>query len=75
MGMWAVFTLFGLIFTMRYAARIKANPMLSLSYQSDLRQRNQQSSQVVTQYQTLDSVILLAFFAGLGWIHLGRDQS
>ena len=71
MGMWAVFTLFGLVFTMRYAARIKANPTLSLSYESDLRQRDQQSSQVVTQYQTLDSVILLAFFAGLGWIIWG----
>jgi len=71
MVMWAVFTLFGLVFTMRYAAKIKANPALSLSYQSDLRQRSQHSAQVISQYQLLDSVILLAFFAGLGWIIWG----
>ena len=71
MVMWAVFTLFGLVFTIRYAAKIKANPTLSLSYQSDLRQRTQHNAQVVSHYQTLDSVILLTFFAGLGWIIWG----
>lgn len=71
MGMWAVFTLFGLIFTMRYAARIKAQPQLSLSYLSDLQQRSQQNKQITSAYRRLDSLILLVFFAGLGWIIWG----
>ncbi len=42
-GMWAVFTLFGIIFTMKYAAKIKANPELSLSFASDQKLRAEQS--------------------------------
>ncbi len=70
-GMWVVFTLFGLVFTMRYATRIKANPAASLSFASDERQRASQRSQVQAQYSWLDSLILLTFFAGLGWIVWG----
>jgi uncharacterized ion transporter superfamily protein YfcC len=71
MVMWLVFTLFGMGFTMRYAARIKAKPELSLSYHSDEKQRKVQSAQVQSDYNYLDSLILLAFFSGLGWIIWG----
>jgi uncharacterized ion transporter superfamily protein YfcC len=71
MVMWLVFTLFGLIFTMRYAAKVKANPQSSVSFHSDSALRTQQSSQVQTQYSALDSVILALFFLGLGWIIWG----
>jgi uncharacterized ion transporter superfamily protein YfcC len=69
--MWLVFTLFGIVFTMRYASKVKANPQLSLSYQSDSKLRTQQNNQVQAKYSTLDSVILMLFFAGLGWIIWG----
>ncbi|WP_214000400.1 putative basic amino acid antiporter YfcC [Arsukibacterium sp.] len=69
--MWLVFTLFGVIFTMRYAARIKRDPASSLSFTSDQQLRSQQQQQAVNSYSTIDSVILLAFFAGLIWIIWG----
>lgn len=71
MVMWLVFTLFGIVFTMRYASKVKANPQLSLSYQSDSKLRTQQNNQVQAKYSNLDSVILMLFFAGLGWIIWG----
>ena len=70
-AMWAVFTLFGIVFTMRYAAKIKAQPELSLSFTSDQKLRSAQSDSAKHQYNVLDSVILLAFFAGLIWIIWG----
>ncbi|MBV2129648.1 putative basic amino acid antiporter YfcC [Arsukibacterium indicum] len=69
--MWLVFTLFGVIFTMRYAARIKREPESSLSFESDQKLRSQQQQQAVNSYSTIDSMILLAFFAGLVWIIWG----
>lgn len=72
--MWAVFTLFGIIYTMRYAARIKATPESSLSFATDQRLRQQQSSSVQHRYNGLDSLILLLFFAGLCWIIWGVTQ-
>lgn len=71
MVMWAVFTLFGIIFTMRYAARIKADPERSLSFSTDQKLRAQQSADAKNEYSMVDSVILLAFFAGLIWIIWG----
>ncbi|MEO3867065.1 putative basic amino acid antiporter YfcC [Rheinheimera fenheensis] len=70
-AMWAVFTLFGIIFTMKYAAKIKAQPELSLSFASDQKLRSEQSESAKNQYNGLDSIILLAFFAGLIWIIWG----
>lgn len=70
-AMWMVFTLFGMAFTMRYAAKIKANPKQSLSYVTDQKLRAQQSAEAKTSYNWLDSIILLVFFAGLIWIIWG----
>lgn len=70
-AMWGVFTLFGIVFTMRYAAKIKAQPELSLSFTSDQKLRSAQRDSAKNQYNALDSVILLAFFAGLIWIIWG----
>ena len=33
--MWIFFTSFGIIYTMRYAKKVKANPELSISYETD----------------------------------------
>ncbi|MDP4527984.1 putative basic amino acid antiporter YfcC [Alkalimonas delamerensis] len=72
-GLWFVLTLFGMVFTMRYAKRIKANPELSPSYQSDLevKAKQQNTAQEHSHYTGVDTLILLAFFAGLGWIIWG----
>ncbi|MEE2001740.1 putative basic amino acid antiporter YfcC [Alkalimonas sp. MEB108] len=72
-GLWLVLTVFGTIFTMRYASRIKANPELSPSYASDVRVKAQQQGkqQEHSHYTGVDTVILLAFFAGLSWIIWG----
>lgn len=71
MVMWVVFTLFGIMYTVRYANRVKANPASSLSFTSDQRLRQQQNAQVQSQFNRLDALILLVFFAGLGWIIWG----
>ncbi|MDP5137665.1 putative basic amino acid antiporter YfcC [Rheinheimera baltica] len=70
-AMWFVFTTFGIVFTMRYAAKIKAAPETSLSYHTDQKLRAQQTADAKHQYSALDSTILLAFFAGLVWIIWG----
>ena len=70
-AMWLVFTLFGIMFTLRYATKIKHQPELSLSFNSDQSIRQQQSASAQHSYNRLDSLILLAFFAGLSWIIWG----
>ncbi|MCC5851961.1 MAG: putative basic amino acid antiporter YfcC, partial [Alkalimonas sp.] len=71
--LWVVLTLFGMLFTMRYAKRIKAKPELSPSYHSDLevKAKQQNTAQEHSHYTGVDTLILLAFFAGLGWIIWG----
>lgn len=59
--MWSIFTLVGLIFTMRYAAKIKQAP--DTSKQTDI--------QAKTNYTNTDSVILLLFFAAIVWVIWG----
>ena len=72
-ALWVVLTLFGMLFTMRYAKRVKANPELSPSYHSDLevKAKQQNTAQEHSHYTGVDTAILLAFFAGLGWIIWG----
>ena len=57
--LWLLFTLFGIIFTMRYAAKIKKNPELSVSFESDQKLRAQQQEQQNSQFGKLDAAILL----------------
>ena len=59
-GMWAVFTVVGLIFTMRYAAKIKQ------------AKGNVEAATVnAGSYNHIDSLILSIFFAGIGWVIWG----
>lgn len=69
--MWLVFTLFGMAYTMRYAAKVRANPKMSLSFAMDQRQRLAQPRMEDSQFSRLDQLILFAFFLGLGWIIWG----
>lgn len=71
MLLWLVFTLFGIIFTLRYAARIKQQPKLSLSFATDEKLRNQQQQQQKSTFGLLDAAILTVFVAGIGWVIWG----
>lgn len=70
-AMWAVFTTVGIAFTMRYGAKVKANPESSLCYQSDFHFRRQHDSQLQAQYGIVDTLILLTLLAGIGWVIWG----
>ncbi len=72
MTIWAIFTTWGLFFTMRYAKRIKANPTLSLSYDSDQKQKaNQPAQDLTSQFDWVDKSILIAFALGVVWVIWG----
>lgn len=70
---WLVFTLLGLLFTLNYAAKIKANPEKSLSYHSDLQLKTQLQQQQLQHatFDWVDKVILLLFSSGISWIIWG----
>lgn len=71
MTMWAVFTLWGIVFTVRYAKRIKLNPEQSLSYVSDQKSLSKQDTQAQNKFGLLDKLILLTFLAGVTWVIWG----
>lgn len=71
--MWAVFTLFGIAYLMRYAARVKSDPALSLSRASDLRHfaNPGQATEAAAPLQRGDGLILLILAAGMVWVTWG----
>ncbi|ABV87002.1 putative basic amino acid antiporter YfcC [Shewanella pealeana] len=70
--MWASFTLMGLIFTMRYAAKVKATPTHSFSFQSDSYFReNLKDSKLESRFNFGDILVLLTIFATVAWIIWG----
>lgn len=70
MFIWLCLTLFGVLFTMRYAAKIKRQPELSLSFSSDEKLRGQQQQQQ-SVFSALDAAILTVFVAGIAWVIWG----
>lgn len=70
MIMWMLFTLIGLAYTLIYAARVKADPTRSLSYQSDAHFRDVQR-EVKVEFGLTDISILLVLLAGIGWVIWG----
>ncbi len=71
--MWAVFTTFGIVFLLRYAARIKADPTKSLAFASD--QRHFATAKVddgaAPALQRGDALILALLGAGMVWVTWG----
>ncbi|MBD1584619.1 putative basic amino acid antiporter YfcC [Pseudoalteromonas sp. S16_S37] len=57
---WLVFTLFGLIFTVRYASSVKQTSS-----------NTQQQNTLPTALDTADKAILLTFVLGIGWVVWG----
>ncbi|SUI50918.1 C4-dicarboxylate anaerobic carrier [Shewanella putrefaciens] len=70
--MWVGFTLFGIIFTMRYAHRIQKNPNLSYSYQSDAFFREHHANTTLeSRFNLGDGLILFTLVLTMIWVIWG----
>ena len=61
-AMWAIFTVVGMVFTMRYGKKVKTTPQMSLSYHTDSHFREQQQAQIDADFTHVDTLILLTLF-------------
>jgi len=68
-ALWCVFTTLGVVFTMRYARKIKQQPSLSPCYISDQQATTQKANTV--NYTIVDSVLLTTFLLGIIWVIWG----
>ncbi len=67
--LWTVFTIAGVVFTMRYASKIKENPSLSPCYnysQESLTKLDNKAS-----FTAVDSALLTTFLVGILWVIWG----
>lgn len=71
MGLWVAFTLIGMLFTMAYAARIKANPELSYSRRTDAFFRKQELSETASRWNIGDTLVMLTVLAATIWVIWG----
>jgi uncharacterized ion transporter superfamily protein YfcC len=74
MIMWAIVTAFGAAFVMWYGQRVKKNPVLSPSYESDAYFRAHAANKDGAASVKLglgNSLVLLSFLAGIAWIIWG----
>lgn len=70
--MWAGFTLMGIIFTMRYGAKIRATPSLSYSYHSDKYFRDHQShASLDSRFNWGDILVLSSILVTVVWVIWG----
>ncbi len=69
---WFGFTLMGLIFTMRYANKIKLKPLYSFSYHSDAYFReNQSKASLDSRFNLGDILVLVTIIATIVWVIWG----
>jgi len=76
MTLWTIFTIWGVVFTMRYARAIKLQPSKSLSYEQDKRNserqnNDKQNTTVETEFNWTDRSILILFAFGISWVIWG----
>lgn len=72
MAMWAIFTLLGIVYTWRYAARIKKDPLKSPAYASDEYFRNDMKNHDLNvKFSLGHSLVILTIVAGIAWIVWG----
>ncbi|MCE9679569.1 putative basic amino acid antiporter YfcC [Shewanella sp. AS1] len=70
--MWAGFTLMGILFTMRYGARIRREPSSSYSYESDSYFREHQSNASLdSRFNLGDKLVLLTILLTVIWVIWG----
>ena len=69
LALWSVFTVVGVVFTMRYAHKIKQQPNLSPCFNSKEPIINSQTNSV--SFKLTDGVLLSAFLLGIVWVIWG----
>jgi len=67
--LWTVFTTLGVVFTMRYASKIKEEPSLSPCYNSNQDEVTQSENNA--SFTAVDSVLLTTFLVGILWVIWG----
>lgn len=70
MGVWAIFTLFGLLFTLWYANKVKNNPDYSPCPDANTFFKSQQQK-IESHFSWVDTAVLMVFFAGILWVIWG----
>ncbi|MDD4835716.1 MAG: putative basic amino acid antiporter YfcC [Dethiosulfovibrio sp.] len=73
MAMWAGFTLVGILYTMRYAEKVKADPTSSLCYETDsfFRENVEKGKEIESHFGLGHMLVVLALFAGIAWVIWG----
>ncbi|OEE83066.1 hypothetical protein A1OQ_00500 [Enterovibrio norvegicus FF-162] len=71
MTMWAGFTLIGIAFTMMYAAKIKANPKASYSFESDAYLKDKAQEDNEARWGFGDTLVILTVIATTIWVVWG----
>lgn len=66
-----VFLAIASVYMMRYAAKVKANPSKSIVRNLELEAGNEDIAESVQEASLRHYLVLLTFFAGLGWIVYG----
>ncbi|NOH30246.1 putative basic amino acid antiporter YfcC [Vibrio mediterranei] len=70
-AMWVAFTIIGIVFTMVYASRIKANPELSYSHRTDIFFRKQTDTVQESRWNLGDTLVLTTVVATTVWVVWG----
>ncbi|MBM7650110.1 putative ion transporter superfamily protein YfcC [Bacillus ectoiniformans] len=71
MAMWAVFTLTGIVFTMVYASKIKKNPQLSVTKESDLYFKDAETGSLKSAFNLGHLLVIVTVVAGIVWVVWG----
>lgn len=71
--MWSFFTAFGILYTLRYAKKVKADPMSSISYETDkyYREEFKLEDQQDMEFKFGHTLVLLIVVLGMAWIIYG----
>lgn len=70
--MWVIFTLIGIIYTMKYASSIKKDPRRSLSYQSDdFFRKDIAENKLNVKFTLGHGLVILTILVGVAWIVWG----
>lgn len=71
--MWIFFTTLTIVFTMRYASKIKKNPQSSVAYESDeaYRKEFKNSGTTMPEFNLGHKLVILTIFACMAWVIWG----
>lgn len=72
-GLWVLFTGVGMIMTTMYAAKVKKDPLKSVSYESDayFREDLEKQADIEVKFTTGHILVLLTIVLGMAWVIWG----